>query len=877
MNLRSVYILFGVLVAVLVVFGLLELAGTKGGAEGKWVLPELHEKGSEVKAGDVERVVLSRYDPGMDQREEIAFIRKDGEWRMAQPHDLRVNTATVDSLVSQVIQARPDDVKEVSHNLKEIGLSPPHLEVTLHKGEQSWKLSASRPSSEKGGGTVYVTGGADPKTPLVVRYNDLDNLFKKSYHDYRARDLVSASTFTTSAVSLAGAKGEEVALEKNAEGQWRFKKPAYGPADFEGDAASPAPGVTATKGVSGVRDLLDAVTGLQLGPDNADFVAEGVPPADLASKYGLDAAKPESLRVAVTSSRLGSGDDNKKRETTDVLLVGKKVGAKDSERKDPKKEAEKKDDKDAKKDDKKDDKTEYYFARLESEPAVVRLPAAKFDKLFEALGSPDRLRDRGLVQADGTRLNKHDALDLKNSSGHVRLRKADGADWKLYRDGAAQPTEPGSVRDLVDALTKKKEVKTFVDKEDGLDFDKPAAVVSFWFEGIVKEEKKEDEKKDGDKKDADKKDGDKKDEKKEEKKPEPSGPKVKEKADVVLTFGKRDRDKGIVYVRREAGEDKTVVTVADALLDKVTVGPLAFAERKLPTFSEGFEHAKDVTKLTLARGSATYEIVKEKSGDKAAWKFATPEAVKGRNASEAAVNNALRDLATLRPERLVAEKPPEGELDTLYGLKTPATKATVTVTKDGKAEDWVYLFGKEADGGKNLYAKQGNRDVVFVVPKMTVETVLSGDLRDPIVMSFAMDKVKAVKLSGWKEVTGVVTVLELERKGEKKWEVKAPAGFNLDQDIAETFVLGLSNLRADRFVTPKAGAKTALDPAEGGLKVEVTVEGEAKPLELAVGAEDPDVKNFYYASGSRLPGDVFLLPKFTFDKAKEKLAYFVKK
>lgn len=860
MNLKTVYILFGGLIVILLVFGLLEWLAPKSSTDSDWVLPAVHRKGQEVKSSEIDRVEVVRYDVGEDEKKKIVFVRKDGTWRMEEPYALRVQTFLVDNLVSQVLNARRDRT-EVTGNLTEAGLKPPHLEVTLSKGDESWTLKTSKKSSDNPSATVNVVSSLNPNEPVVVRASDLDALFKKSYQDYRERTLVSASPFSATAVSLGDAKGKELALEKSSEGSWRFKNPAYGPADYEGESATPPAGFGAppppAKGSPGVKDLIQAVTDLRVEGDN-DFVAEGVSDADLAAKYGLG-DKPETLRIEIKASKLGAED--KKTETSDVLLIGKKVTGKDSERKEPGKEDAKKDDKpDAKKDEKKEDKTEYYYVRMASEQAVVRVPAAKLVKVFELFSAPDKLRDRSLVQADGGRSDRIDAIDIKNSSGLIKLRKSGdalAATWKMYREGTAHPTEAAVVRDLIDALTKKKGVVDFpTDKEETLEFDKPAAVVSLWFEGVQKEEKK---------------DGDKKEEKKD------TEPKLKsDKPTVTLTFGKRDRDKKLVYVRREAGEDRTIVRVEESLLDKVTAGPLAFLERKVPTFSADFNHAEHVSKLTLARGPETFEITKEKVGDKNVWKFTAPETLKGRSANERTVVDILSTLATLRPDRLVTEKATDAELDTLYGLKAPAAKATVTVTKDGKSEDWVYLLGKTTDGDKNIFAKQGQRDLVFVVPKAAVEPILTGDLRDLTVLTFDVSKVKSLRLSGWKEVAGVVTTLELEHKGDKKWEAKAPMGFVADDAVVDAFVQSLSHLRATRFVTPKAGTRTALDVAEGALRIEIVVEGQEKPLELTVGAEDPDQKGFVFARTSS-QGDVFLLPKTLFDKARERIAYFAKK
>ena len=193
----------------------------------------------------------------------------------------------------------------------------------------------------------------------------------------------------------------------------------------------------------------------------------------------------------------------------------------------------------------------------------------------------------------------------------------------MYRDGA-RPTDADAVRELVEALTgdnpvshkKQPVVKTFLPKDEGFEFDKPAAVVSVWIDGVKKEEKKG---------------GDEKDEKS-TKEPELTS----DKPAVKLTFGKLDRDKGLAYVKRESGGDTSIVTVSDNVYNQVTASYLAYLDRNLPSFSGSpHEVAKDVTKLTLLRGGQTWEVTKEKAGDKTSWKFAQPQAMAGRTANDA--------------------------------------------------------------------------------------------------------------------------------------------------------------------------------------------------------------------------------------------------
>src|SRR5205823_10350896 len=137
-------------------------------------------------------------------------------------------------------------------------------------------------------------------------------------------------------------------------------------------------------------------------------------------------------------------------------------------------------------------------------------------------------------------------------------------------------------------------------KEADMGLAKPEATVSLWIDGLERNPKQEP-------KTSDKKD-EKKNNKKEEKKSDE--PKLKtDKPTVKLTFGKRDKlgGKDIVYIRREAGDEKALVAVPVSVLDKVLQKPLAYFDRTLPSFPIG----GDITKLVIERGGQTFEIEKE--------------------------------------------------------------------------------------------------------------------------------------------------------------------------------------------------------------------------------------------------------------------------
>jgi hypothetical protein len=505
------------------------------------------------------------------------------------------------------------------------------------------------------------------------------------------------------------------------------------------------------------------------------------------------------------------------------------------------------------------------------ELAVVAITAKSLEPILKVVQAPESLRNRDLVQEDLVE-TKTDAVNIENPNGLIKLRKSQ-LTWEIFSgNGSGRKADDGSIQGpagLLAALHSKHQVE-FADavKEADMGLAKPEATVSLWIEGLERNPKQ------------DSKTSDKKDEKdkKEEKKAEE--PKLKtDKPTVKLTFGKRDKlaGKDVVYVRREAGDEKALVAVPVIVLDKVLQKPLAYFDRTLPSFALDAE----VTKLVIERGGQTFEIEKqtqetaasrvvsapgekEKPSAAPVWKLKKPADLAGRSVDSLAVSTIINDLRLLRASRLETEKPSDAELEK-FGLKSPQVKATLTIQdKDKKTEEWTYLFGKENQG--EIYAKHGKQDLVFLVSPSVVKP-LQGELLDPTVFHFEPSKVKEIKVEGWKKVQGFAVTLDAVRKDSQSWTIKSPPEFDLDDALINGFLSDLSNLKAERFIVRKGAAKPEyeLGEKERALLVTIILEGEKAPLTLTIGKLDPNEKA-YFAQSSNLPGDVFLLPQALFEK-----------
>lgn len=869
MNFKTTYLLFGILLGMAGVFLLAQVFGTRNKDQQTYLVPSLHDAVSPTRADDIESIEIERTEP---TKEKLHFYRDaQGVWQSKTPM-VRVNTMQVNRIADQIINAKHEMDNDSGKNLSSYGLDSPKISVTIRRKEsqKEWRVNLGQEAGTGDRAVVYVSTSDDPKDVQTVTKRDLDLLYK-SLVDFRSKDLVAESQFDIQSASLQLPKKELVSLEKGSDQKWKFVKPPYGEAEYDGEPPGPATPGQEPK-ITGVNGLLTAIANLKVEND-ADFGTIEASDKELADA-GLEADKPEKLRIEVKTQK-GSA----KEALTQVLLIGKKA----------------------------DEKGDKLYARLASEKNIVKIPAKKVDSILHIVENPSPLRNHNLVALD---TQKTDAIDVRLSDKEtLKLRHPDNSQWKIFEAGKAQLADDQVVRDLLTALTEKHLIKDFPESartDADLSFDRPSCVVSIWTEGLKKDEKKEekkddtkkeekkddkakeeeqeqvkdakkaedkkDEKKDvkKDEKPKEEKKDDKKEVKKEEKKEEPKDaePALKdEKPTIKLTFGRRDKD--LVYVRRESGGEVLRAAVPASLLDRLTQGKLAYLDRRLPTFAMN----ANISKLTLSHGKEPIELVKDDKSTPAGWKLTGPKEVAGRNADADRVERVINDLRGIMAEKYVAEKPSENMLEN-YGLKSPSTKATIAIDKgDKKTEEFVYQFGKETDDKTAYFAHMTGSDFIFLVRKGIVDD-LQGDLQDPTVLKFTADKLKGMKLTGWQDVAISPVTLDLERKSNTSWVAKSPANFEVDATQAESFVGSLINLRAERFVGKGSKPDYKLDTKDGALEIVLTIEGEKEPVTLIIGA--PTASDGYYARCSKLPGEIVVLPKGSFDKVKSKPAYFKK-
>lgn len=823
MNNKTLYILAGVFVALLGVFFLLQKFGPAPSDDtAVYALPGLRPQpgGStppKTEANDIHRVEIDR---AKDQgREKLVFERTDRGWKLLNP-SARVDAQIVDRLVDQVRKTHKEESADISTNLAELGLEPPKMVITLTRKAdgKEFHLNVGNQSAGKAKDAVVYVNSSEVAEPMAVRRGQLDEAFRE-VKDYLQLELLAVSALNSSFAQFEGPGHKPIfAIEKRAEDRWYFTNPAeLGEADTEGAPLPPDPPPQYNPPVTGVKALMEAVGGIQTQSGSTP-AAISASDADLA-QFGLETDKYVTLRIEVkrTGDSLAGGQGFRQ-PVTEAVLIGHKVAGGPNQ-------------------------GERYYARRADERVVVIVPGKPVSQILPVLAKPDLLQNRDLANLDRP---KSDAIDVKTPEGLAKLRRCGVPEaWRVY--GTAEPTEADqkTVRTLLDTIISRRTVTGFPPEKPDAEygFDKPSAVVSVWAAAIPPDPDKG-------------------------KQDPPPEPKLTNEPVVVLTFGKTEKDS--VFVRRKEGKTTRLLTVPANLLAKIALPPLGFANRTLPSFT-----LDQAVKLELVRDGKTVSLenqAKEGSPD-AEWKIVAPKEEAGA-ADSRAVGDILGELSRLQPERLVGEK--GADLDK-FGLKSPALKATVTLRKGERKMS--YLFGKETEDKKGIYARQGEREVLFVVDAGVIKP-LRADLGDRSVFRFDAGKVKELTLTGWKKLGKGPQTLRLART-DKGWDVKeAPVkDFAVNAALVDD-LLGekLARLGTEKFVVRQSGPKPnhGVDEANRALQITIVLEGAKEPLTLVIGGLDPGEKA-YFATASTRSGDVFLLPQKSYEEIlKDGPAYFKK-
>ncbi len=151
-----------------------------------------------------------------------------------------------------------------------------------------------------------------------------------------------------------------------------------------------------------------------------------------------------------------------------------------------------------------------------------------------------------------------------------------------------------------------------------------------------------------------------------------------------------------VWVRR--GDERALAHFPMAVQEALAVGSLGFRDRQI------FEaEAADASRISVTRGEVEERAVRGQGG---AWTLESPVEVE---ADRVVVREIARQLASLRAERFVAERP-----QSEHGLAPASVTVSATYTPDeGEEIQVTLLIGATTDEGS--YAKLSDTDAVFLL------------------------------------------------------------------------------------------------------------------------------------------------------------------
>ncbi|VTS04989.1 DUF4340 domain-containing protein [Tuwongella immobilis] len=849
MNLKTTYVMFGILgVGLIGVLGLL-LTSTPDNPTEKALLPAF--AAAKVEPKDIDTVEISTTLPDKGTTK-LVFLRKDPtRWVMTEPQPTRVDSTLIDDVVRELLRARTEDTKDISTNLANHGLDKPTVTVTLKSGlDQQATVSLGHVSIGGANALVFVTSNDVPTRPRAVRRTSIDALFTRAEGkpepdgldaalfvrkaaDFRALKLFDLQMPTgaeeATQVRLQSASGE--LLLTKADRIWSFEKPAnLGEADADGGPP------TVDNSITGVRPLLGQITSLS-AKSVADFITEPKPLGD----YGLEDGNPNLLKLSVTRKPIPlAGSEKELPAITETVKIGDSV----------------------------DGKNDRFYAQVEGDSSVVQITGGPaILALRKVASAPNQLRDKVLAKLVPANV---DAIQTITPAQTLEFfRRGTPPAWTLWdATSTADAITPAAVERILTELIEPRKISNFPatgQTDAALGLDKPVAELNVWVKALPAEEPK--------------KDGEK-----------PTKPTLPQPPTFRLLFGRVEGD--FVYVRRIlAGSTQPLDAIVPvSLLRTVSRPRVDYLDPKLNGFEitqvESLKISGKTVDNRIVGATISTENKEAKTPDQVTWKLDQVNAAKGRNADPAKVTNLILGLANLTPVKLVQDRPSADALSG-YGLAKDAALLTVEVTLRGDAsgKTRVYHFGQAAkDDPTNVYGQQQGRDLVFLVNQSLISQLTDPNLMDMTLFRVEKSKIKSFVLRGWADLVGSVQSREFERSGDS-WTLKGDSGYAIDPKKIDSFLEDLSRPRAEAFLVYGSGAKPehGLDVKTGALEIELRLDT-PDPVILTLGKADtyqPQQGNgapvaVYVGSSNKLPGDVFVILQDRFQSVRQKPKVFAK-
>ncbi len=441
MNLKRTLTLFGVLIAMLWIFGII-VESRKGAAESEYLFPKLQKFAPKITTVEVKK------------GEGTYTFKKqdDGSWTLNEPGSdvsYRVATSKVEQLISQVRSATKVEDTDFTQNKATEKLDDPPVTVKIASPDSSWTLKLGKQSGDEK--FVAVISSERPNRIYAMEAASIDEALTenmRTFRDTTLLDVTSKNSQYLSIVERGGKQPDEFVVDYDkTEDLWRFKKPKnFGVADVSG-------GKKDKTSRPGLASLLDAVGKIRV-----------TDPKYFEDKASLIERGKEAFRITVAYEE-GKGFDAKKRLVKRTLLVGPELK-----------------------------KSKRRYVRLVGDEYVATISSDVMKPIIEAVNNPELYRSRDLVFPTPTKAKGMELADGEKKS--IQLLKGGMEAWTVRAKGMKEsaPADTKVVNDLLEALHGDNKIKYFLkqkDKDAAFGWDQPKQLprVDIYFSGVTQDPK----------------------------------------------------------------------------------------------------------------------------------------------------------------------------------------------------------------------------------------------------------------------------------------------------------------------------------------------------------------------------------------------------
>jgi hypothetical protein len=683
--------------------------------------------------------------------DQALVLRRDADGGWSLPGKWPTRQVEVKQLVALLtgLRSRFEPVAATPQTLAECGLDHPAATVTVHAGDQDYRLQfGESPASRTSADPDDAEDHSRFARPTFVRVDDLPEVVRlapgllvtlsRPVDYYQQRHLFPADRvakegtgqekeerLAAKALAVKDKNGSNYTLQK-AGTEWELSAPHRDPVDPDK-----------------LKTILTAVPDIWA----EQFVEK---PKKDPAEYGLEDPE-QTLQVTLPAGGtrtllIGKTSRTKVRMVMQPSPPGVPVPPRPQPVHD-----------------------EYRYAKLQDNDQVFEIRAEHLKDLFVAT---DTVRDARVARFRADDANRVE-IDRPGQPKLVLAKEKDH--WKVEEPIKAE-AENTKVTELLDKLSgleaRDKDVLEGADvKQYGL--DKPAATISV----TVAEEPP------GEKRPA----------------PGAAADKDKEKKKVTRTLtvalGKRDATAKKLYV--QAVGWPRVNAVEDSVLPLVERPALAYRGRRILDFLAG-----DVDSIQVQRGDEKLAL-KHADGK---WRLTEPVSAE---ADDGKASVLAGDLGRLEAAEYVRDAVKGEDLEKLYGLGKPTLSATVTFPADSKKPAKTLLVGKQREGKQEYFAKLADGDSVFAVRKDIHDALDQGSLayRPLQLPTLVREDITEVRVQKDGEEEYRVT----HKDG--AWKVAAPFEAEALPTVVQPMADELADPRAERYEahTAKDLAKYGLD------------------------------------------------------------------